>query len=169
MQSRARSYSTVEDAIRYSYRLLSFRSRSEKELTERLQQKGFPGAVIENALRRLKEHGFIDDAALAQSLKRIAEEAKLLGHEGVKQFLRKRGLSENLIKETLVSSEIRTEEDLDEVNRAKKLLAKKNRTIGKQPEAVIRRKLWSLLMRKGYSFDTIKKALKKYTAGEEEE
>jgi len=45
---------------------LSYRPRSESEMRERLQQRGFNNQSIEAALTRLKEQTLIDDAAFAR-------------------------------------------------------------------------------------------------------
>ncbi|MEK7712781.1 MAG: RecX family transcriptional regulator, partial [Nitrospirota bacterium] len=56
------------DAIRYAYRLLSYRDRSEKELTNKLKWKGFSEEIIQQTINHLSEKGFINDTALALSL-----------------------------------------------------------------------------------------------------
>ena len=45
--------------------LLNYRSRSEKELRERLEKKGFSENHIASTLKHLKEAGYLDDHALA--------------------------------------------------------------------------------------------------------
>ncbi|MDP1758646.1 MAG: DUF6429 family protein, partial [Thermodesulfovibrionales bacterium] len=47
------------DAIRYAYRLLSYRDRSEKELTDKLKWKGFSEEIIQQTINHLSEKGFI--------------------------------------------------------------------------------------------------------------
>lgn len=153
---------TKADAVRYAYRLLSYRDRSDKELRERLQRKGFPEEAVHQAMSHLAEKGFINDSALAVSLKRIAEDVKLLGKQGVPQFLRQRGLSEEIIKD------ICTDTDHEEITRAQKLADKKLRTMQNYAAEEIRKKLWRFLLRKGYSFDTIMKILKQFKIKEEE-
>ncbi len=144
------------DAIRYAYRLLSYRDRSEKELTDKLKWKGFSGEIIQQTINHLSEKGFIDDAALALSLRRIAEDAKLLGDRGVRIFLQRRGISENLIRDVL------TDNDPDELIRARKAVDKKLKTIENYSDEEIKKKMWRFLVRKGYSFDTINKILRQF-------
>jgi regulatory protein len=144
------------DAIRYAYRLLSYRDRSEKELTDRLRWKGFSEEIIQQTINHLSKKGFIDDAALALSLRRIAEDAKLLGDRGVKIFLLRRGISKNLIRDVL------TDNDPDELIRARKAVDKKLNTIENYSDEEIKKKMWRFLVRKGYSFDTINKVLRQF-------
>lgn len=149
--------------VNYSYKLLSYRARSEKELGERLREKGFSETVINDTLAKLKSQGFINDNSLAVSLKKSAEDSRLLGAQGVRNFLRKRGISEELIREVFKDN------NSDETERAKKLMRKKLKTIGKCPEQKIKEKLWRHLSGKGYAFEAIKNAFKQIKSKEEEE
>lgn len=162
-QRKKNTYTKNLNPVNYSYKLLSYRARSEKELCERLVEKGFPEPVINDTLAKLKSQGFINDNSLAVSLKKSAEDSRLLGTQGVKIFLKKRGIPDEIIRE------IFKDNDSDETERAKKLMRKKLKTIGKCPEQKIREKLWRHLAGKGYSFDAIKNAFKQIKLKEEEE
>ncbi|MDP3049017.1 MAG: regulatory protein RecX [Thermodesulfovibrionales bacterium] len=143
-------------AIRYAYRLLSYRDRSEKELTDKLKWKGFSEETIQQTINHLSEKGFIDDTALALSLRRIAEDARLLGNRGVRIFLHRRGIPENLIRDVF------TDDDSDETIRAEKVVSKKLKTIENYSDEEIKKKMWRFLVRKGYTFDTINKILRQF-------
>lgn len=162
-QRKKKIYKKNAGALNYSYRLLSYRARSEKELCERLVEKGFDEPVICDTLAKLKRQGFVDDNALAVSLKKSAEDSRLLGTQGTKNFLRKRGIHGEIIREVF------KENDSDETERAVKLVIKKLGTMEKFPGKKIREKLWRHLSGKGYSFDAIKNALKKIELKEAEE
>ncbi|MBI3377197.1 MAG: regulatory protein RecX [Nitrospirae bacterium] len=155
------SNSNKTDAIRYAYRLLSYRDRSEKELTDKLKWKGFSEELIQQALNHLSEKGFINDTALALSLRRIAEDAKLLGARGVRIFLQRRGIPDELIRDVF------TDDDSDEIIRAKKVVSKKVKSIENYSAEEIKKKMWRFLVRKGYSFDTINKILRQFEIKEE--
>ncbi len=144
------------DALRYAYRLLSYRGRSHKELEQRLILKGFPNEDIQKAIGHLKGHGYLDDPSLAESLKRVAMDLKLLGQEGARQFLRQRGIERQVIEGVL--------SDYDELGSALRLVGKKLKGIA--PEEKTLRRLSALLRRRGYSNETIRKAIK-LTAEEE--
>ena len=149
------------DAIRYAYRLLSYRDRSEKELTDKLKWKGFSEEIIQQTIKHLSEKGFVNDAALALSLRRIAEDARLLGDRGVRIFLLRRGISEELIKDVF------TDDDSDETIRANKIVSKKLKAIENYSDEEIKKKMWRFLVRKGYSFNTINKMLRQFKIKEE--
>jgi regulatory protein len=143
--------------------LLSYRSRSEKELQERLKKKGFPEQHIAATLENLKQAGYLDDHALALDLKRQAFNNKLLGHNRAKVFLLDRGVPEEIINETL------TYDEETETQKIQKLIYKKLKTVGACPDNKKKKKLWDFLVRKGYTYNTIKNALEKLTQIEEEE
>ena len=149
------------DAIRYAYRLLSYRDRSEKELTDKLKWKGFSAEIIQQTINHLSEKGFINDTALALSLRRIAEDARLLGNRGVRIFLHRRGIPEELIRDVF------TGDDPDEIIRANKVVSKKLKAIENYSDEEIKKKMWRFLVRKGYSFDTINKILRQFKIKED--
>ncbi len=135
--------------------LLSYRGRSEKELEERLKKKGFSGNHISATLKRLKEAGYLDDRALALDLKHQAFDNKLLGHTSAKKFLLDRGIPNEIVDTTL-------EYDEDaETQKIQKLIDKKLRSMGNYSDIRKVKRLRDFLVRKGYSFRTIKNALQK--------
>lgn len=143
--------------------LLNYRSRSEKELRERLEKKGFSEEHISGTLRYLKEAGYVNDPALALDLKRQAFDNKLLGHNSAKRFLLNRGLPDAIIEETLEYDEE------TEAGKIKKLIEKKLRTAGDYPDKKKEKRLWDFLVRKGYRSGTIRNALHDIIRIEEDE
>lgn len=143
--------------------LLSYRSRSEKELQERLKKKGFSEQHIAVALKHLKQTGHLDDHALALDLKRQAFNNKLLGHNRAKIFLLDRGVPDDIVNETL------TYDEETETQKIQKLVDKKLKTMGACPDNKKKKKLWDFLVRKGYTYNTIKNALHNLNQFEEEE
>jgi regulatory protein len=142
--------------------LLSYRSRSEKELKERLEKKGFSECHISSTLRRLKQAGFLDDHALALDLKRQAFNNKLLGHNSAKQFLLSRGVPDEIVNTALIYDEETERQTIQ------KLIEKKLKTMGACPDKKKEKKLWDFLVRKGYTFSTIRNAFHNLIKTEEE-
>lgn len=148
-----------KSALEYALYLLGYRARSRKELADRLSKKGYPGEQTEEALRRLSLMGYLDDKALASSLSRQARETKSLGLRGAREYLNRMGVPREFARTAL--------EDYDEAPGAAKVISKKSRSMeGVRPE-VKRRRLYGALSRKGFSAETIRKALKIF--GEEDE
>jgi regulatory protein len=142
------------DAKKYSFKLLGYRGRSENELRERLHKKGFPENIISSTLTYLKHAGYLDDRNLAVHLKKQAFKDRLLGYNGAKRFMMKRGLPVEVIESTIEYNEN------SELQNAKKLLEKKLKTTVNYLSINEKRRLWNFLARRGYSLSTTKKALK---------
>ncbi len=141
-------------ALRYAYKLLGYRGRSESELSERLRLKGFSQKAIEETLERLKDGGYIDDGALARSLRTRAEEVKLLGSFGARMYLRRMGIPKDMADETL--------QGYDESLSAWRLVESRLRAVQGLPASVARRRLAGYLSRRGHSAETVRKALDTY-------
>lgn len=138
-------------ALNYSFKLLGYRGRSERELINRLSMKGYDDDEIRNVIMKLKETGLIDDRSLALSFRNYAEERKKLGAIGIRNFLLSRGIPIDIVEEVC--------NDVEEENNALRLLEKR---IKDYRDKGNKRKAYSLLQRKGYSFETIRKILKKF-------
>ena len=147
------SIDSPDRARAYALRLLRYRGRSEKELTERLLSKGVPKHVILSTIQYLKKIGLINDIHLAESLKRHALSHKLLSHYAAKQFLLKRGIRSNLVDLLFYHSE-----SADSHN-ATILLEKKFKALKNFSPEVQKRRIYHALLRKGYSYRTIKTVL----------
>jgi regulatory protein len=155
---------SAPDAKKYAFRLLGYRSRSENEIRERLEKKGFSEGNITSTLKHLKENGYIDDHALALNLKDHAFNNKLLGHNRAKMFLSNRGLPGEIVDAALQYDEEAESEKIQ------KLIDKKLKTMGNYLDKKNEKKLWDFLVRKGYTFSTIRRACQNLKrVGEEEE
>lgn len=151
------------DAKRYAFKLLAYRGRSESELRERLTRKGFPGEAISLAVDYLKKAGYLDDRVLAENLKRQVLEKKMLGHQGAKVFMMRRGLPAEVVDSVLGYDE---ERELQSVH---KLVDKRLSSMGNYLTKNEKRRLWNFLARRGYSSGIIRKALKDLSLSEEED
>jgi regulatory protein len=143
--------------------LLSYRGRSEKELRERLLKKGFSEDAVSGTLLYLKEAGFMDDAALAEDLKRQALGQKKLGYSAARSFMQKRGLPRDLVESTLgYDEEV-------ELGNARNLLEKKLKSAGNYLTAKEKKRLYDYLRRRGFSSSVINKVFRDFGSDEREE
>ena len=153
IKTQCASIDSPDKARAYALRLLRYRGRSEKELTERLRARGVPERNVISTIRYLKKIGLIDDKLLAESLKRQALAHKLLSHYAAKQFLLNRGINAEIIEKLFDPSE-----STDSSN-AKVLLSKKIKALKNVPPEIQKRRIYHALLRKGYSYHTIKTVL----------
>lgn len=143
------------DAINYALKLLHYRARSKKEMHGRLKRKGFDNNQINKAMQFLENAALIRDEVTATQLLRSAIERKHLGRKGIEMFLFRRGIERELINETLSNHTREIEKET-----ALKLVEKKLKTLKIYPENIVKRRVWGLLKRRGFSSDIISSAVK---------
>jgi len=151
-----------DKAKQYSLKLLSYRGRSEKEMEERLRKKGVSARGISSTIRSLKDTGLLNDLSLAESLKREALTYRMLSQAGARNFMLRRG-----IPRSIVDSVLSNDDNID-IDNAVKFVDKKLRVLGKYPAEIAKRRLYNLLLRRGYSSGTILKVLKEKIVKEED-
>lgn len=153
-----------KEALEYAQLFLSYRSRSEKEMRERLKRKKFALAVIDSVIQELKEHRLINDLEMAKVFAESSLKTRLWGKHRVRQDLLRKGiepkLAETIVEEAASESggEIPSEEE-----RAWQLLLKRKGQIQRLDAHTAYRRLFSYLVRRGFSYDTIEKAMNRYS------
>ena len=145
---------TPADIKTAALKLLSYRARSRKEMAEKLQRKGFDSVQIEGVIRLLETAGLINDSALAVDLLRYSVERKSLGNKGIRVFLASRGIERGLIDKTLSAHSPESEE-----NAARAFAERRLKTLKKYPPEVIKRRLWGMLQRRGFSSEVVNKTV----------
>ncbi len=146
------------EARSYAYKLLSYRARSIKEMSDKLRSKGFHEDHINNTIEYLLQIGMMNDEALASDLYRLTTEYKSLGKSGIRTFFMKRGINKDLIDKTLANHSY----EIDE-RAAHEFARKKMDVLKKYPRDVIKRRLWGVLQRRGFSYDVIKRVVDSFT------
>jgi len=139
----------------YALKLLNYRSRSRKEMRERLGKKGFDQDHINDVMEFLERAKLINDELLASDLFRLSTERKYLGCMGVRMFLTSRGIPKELIDKTM---SVHTRE-MEEVS-ARNFIGKKLNSLKRHPDNVVKRRLWGMLQRRGYSISVISKIMR---------
>ena len=139
----------LHEARQYAFLLLSYKARTTSELRQRLARKGFAPDIVSSTLQRLAELKMVDDAGFAR---RFAEDRITIGHKGkwrVRGELLKRGIDRKQIDAAIAEAP-------DEIAAAKEVAGKylsRNRRL--EPD-VLKRRLYALLARRGFSPDTIR-------------
>jgi regulatory protein len=138
----------------YAFKLLSYRSRSSKEMREKLRTKGFETEDIDSVMEFLEKSGLINDAELASELLSYSARSKPLGKNGIRMLMFKRGIDKPFIDETLSAHTREMEEKA-----AMEFAERRSRVLNNYPAKVARRRLWAMLQRRGFSADVIRKAV----------
>lgn len=139
--------------INHALKLLSYRQRSEKEIHDKLQQKGYDEDKIEKALNYCIERNYINDKDFAESFIRDKVNINKLGAQRIKYELIAKGVAREIIDEVL---NLDYDEELD---MAMELALKKINSYKNDDYNAIYRKLGGYLQRRGYSFDIVRKVL----------
>ena len=84
-----------------AFNLLSRRDQSIFELRMKLRKKGFGREEIDFAVSRLVEMEYLDDSGFAEGLVRHCQHIRKLGFMRIRQELKNKGLSEEVIERAL--------------------------------------------------------------------
>ncbi|KNF10183.1 hypothetical protein CLPU_1c03480 [Gottschalkia purinilytica] len=143
-------------AKNYALKLLNYKRRTEKEIYEKMKEKGYDEENIEFAIEFLKSYNYIDDLEYAKCYVKDKYNLKKLGKQRIKTELYNKGIRDNIINEVIKD----VIDDDNEYDKALELARKKLSTTYKNDDKVaLYRKLGGFLQRKGYSFDIVKKVL----------
>ena len=113
--SKPREYLNEAGLYAYGVKALGRRMRSVSELHRLMKARVEPGEAgethISAALARLKEHGYLDDAAFAETYARLRQENEKFGVRRVRQDLQQKGVDKELIADTLEARYAQTNEE----------------------------------------------------------
>ena len=146
---------TLNDAKQQAYRLLSYRSRSARELRDRLQQRGYGTSIIDEALRQLAAEGYVDDYKFALDWARYRLQARPMGRRRLAWELQQRGIEPESLEEVLREVYV----EFDEATLAEQAIHKRLRTRGALLSVRERQQLARYLIGLGFEPDTIAAAL----------
>ncbi len=137
--------------------ILGRRMYSESELRGRLADRGYTDEEIGEAVEKLKEYGFLDDAAYAAALVERAA-AKNQSKKALLFELNRRGIDRETAMDA-VEALPDASDALDELIRA--------RLKGAIPDRARTEKTYRYLAGKGFAPGEIRAALRRYTHGED--
>jgi regulatory protein len=114
--SKPKSFLDASGLYNYAVKALGRQMRSEAELRRLMKTRVEPGergnAAIAQAITRLREHGYLNDAAFAETYARLRQENEKLGQRRVRQGLQQKGVAAGLIAETLETRYAQTSEEV---------------------------------------------------------
>jgi regulatory protein len=143
----------VSDLRAYALRLLARRDYTAAELQEKLEAREYADDAIRDAIAALTRQGLIDDRRVAAAFIRTASRVKGRGRMRIARELEARGVARATVRELV--AELAPD---DEMATLKTVLARMRPPSPDDPAA--RRKLVQRLLRRGFSYDAISKALR---------
>ena len=142
---------------------LNYGMKTEKEMIDKLKEKGYEEDAIQKAITKAKDYNLInDDYYIELYIKTKAIPAKW-GEQKIISNLYKKGININDIK--LKISEVYDEED--KYDNAYSLAIKKLKTIKESDVNKKKQKLNQFLLGKGYSYEIVSKVIKNILNNEE--
>lgn len=129
---------------------ISSRLKTEKQMKEYLQSKGYSFNTVNEAIEKLKEYGYLNDEYYAKTFAEISSKNK--GKLYVKQQLLQKGVSGEIVDDLMLV--------LGDDNDACKKIAEKwlkNKTLPLDKKD--KEKLYRFLLSRGFEYETIRHVL----------
>lgn len=142
-----------QKCLNAAYRLLAVRPRSEQEIRQRLQKRGFESDHLEKAIASLKEKGLLDDGAFARFWKDNRQSFRPRSRRLTALELRRKGVDGAAIA-TAVS-------EIDEGESAYRAALSRARRLITSDYQDFRRRLGQYLVRRGFDYDIIQQTVDK--------
>ena len=140
----------VVKAVDTAANYLSYRPRSNVEVRRRLNKKYDPD-IVEAAMQRLTDLGYLDDAAFARFWVENRDTFKPRGPLALRMELRKKGVPDAIIREAI--------ETVDVADAADRAARKKLRRYRGETVTDFKRKLGGFLQRRGFRYETVREVI----------
>lgn len=141
----------VVRAVESASRFLGHRPRSIAEVRRNLVEKDFDEGVIDAALGRLTQLGYLDDPAFARYWIQSRTQFKPLGSAALRFELRQKGVPDAVIQEAM--------DEVDDESGAYRAAASLFKRMRGTDRKTARQKLSTALARRGFRYDDIGQAI----------
>ena len=145
----------------YALKVIGFKDRTEKEIREKLTQKGYDEIIIEDETEFLKSYGFINDSRYAERFTHDAINIKKWGKARIKTELLRKGIDREIIENTIEDIFSELEDDRIFTEMQKRF---KNSDFSNMKE---RTRIFNFYLRRGFSPDEIKGAMNRMCSFED--
>ncbi len=139
----------------YSLRLIEFRDRTQKELCDKLKEKGYSENDIDDEIEFLKSYGYINDARFAEHYIHDAINLKKWGKIRIRTELIRKGIDRDIIDDSIEEAFLDIEDDRVF---SQMQIRFKNSDFSNIKE---RTRIFNFFMRRGFSAEEIKGAMNK--------
>jgi regulatory protein len=140
---------SFQDCLDAAYYYLSYRPRSEGEIRQWLQGRGFVGEVVETTIANLREQSLIDDLAFAQFWKDNRMSFRPKSKRLIERELRDKKVAEDIIEQ--ITGDI-NDEDI-----AYKLGLSRLSAFANLDYPIFYRRLSNYLAYRGFGYEVIKR------------
>ncbi|WP_313339594.1 RecX family transcriptional regulator [Sedimentibacter sp.] len=140
----------------YGLAVLSRSLKSEKQLKEKMLDKGYDPELIDRAIEKLKNRRYIDDEYYCDCLVNSRINGIKYGKRRIAQELYEKGVDREITEDKLKGIS-----DEEEFERAYELGLKKLKSIKEEDTRKKSSKLSNYLIYRGFDYDTVKKVVEK--------
>ena len=151
--AQLRERADADKAYERALRFLTYRPRSEAEVTKYLASKGVEQEAQRDIMSRLRRLGLVDDEAFARFWVESRERSRPSGWLALKSELRLKGVSDAIIERIL--------EEVDQEDSAYRAAQKQARRYPNLGDREQQHKLGAFLMRRGFPYSVAKAAVKR--------
>ena len=137
----------LQRCLEAAYRYLGYRPRSETEIRQRMQRRGFAVETVDAAIARLREQSLLDDEAFAQFWKENRESFSPRSQWLTKLELKRMGVTNNVIEQVVAG--------IDDGENAYRAVLQKTRRGTPADYPSFRRRLGDYLRRRGFNYEVI--------------
>lgn len=159
MRSTPRKLATEEQLYASAVRALVRRAHSVYEMRLYLERRAQDKEVVPAVMRRLKEHGYLDDARYAKQFARNRAQNRRQGSFRIARELRTRGIPDRHIEAAVTA----TFEETDEASLVRQRIERKLKNLRGPLDQRRLASLYGGLLRAGFSSDVIRRELRALT------
>lgn len=134
--------------------LLSYKMRTKSELREKLLSKKIDEDAIEDALLKLEGYGYVNDSTYAKEFVASSVASGRYGSKVVEHKLKQKGIPDDIIETAVAEYTEDNERDIA----ARQLISLQRKYSGADKRKN-RQKMYSTLLRRGFSYDVINSVL----------
>ena len=155
-----------ERVLQRAAKLLAAKQRSVEELREKLSTtRGASKAMVDEAIGRLREYGYLDDAKFAQNYASLRLRERPIGRRRLERDLWLKKVDKKTAETALDEVFESTPED-DLIDRA---IAKRVRLRGKPKTREEAKKLFDHLLRQGFEFELVSEKVRALAKSESDD
>jgi regulatory protein len=154
-----------QECFDHAIKSLERRLHTRAELSTKLKKQEYPMSVIESVLDQLTEMNYVNDQRFAETRAEQTATYKHHGRNRAMMELAKKGVA----RETARQAVEKVYESHDSAAMARELVRKKYRILQRLGPVIARRRLYGMLLRRGFDFDTIKPAVEEVIAADPNE
>lgn len=137
---------------KYLLMLLSRRIYSRYEISGKLKYKGYPEKIIANLIFWLEDNNYINDELFAEMWAQFRLQNKPIGRYKLNQELRTKGIKQDIIQKVID----KTYKEIDELTLAHNLIKEKIVSSEIKNIRIDPKKIYNFLLRRGFSTEISK-------------